>query len=116
MAMVELKRYTVVNEYGEYLEDDDLLLLPGWTKDLKKTWITYSQVEAQRVAHQAEGVACELKAIPLEQAAAPQPHRGVPIAVQKQVITLWQQGMSYRKIASLLKISKSSVGNIVNKD
>ena len=37
MAMVELKRYTVVNEYGEYLEDDDLLLLPGWTKDLKKT-------------------------------------------------------------------------------
>ncbi|MFD1441082.1 sigma-70 RNA polymerase sigma factor region 4 domain-containing protein [Lacticaseibacillus hegangensis] len=116
MATVELKRYTVVNEYGEFLEDDDLLLLPGWTKDLKKTWITYSAVEAQRVANQAEGTACEIKMIPLAQEASKASHRGVPISVQKQVITLWQQGMSYRKIASLLKISKSSVGNIVNKD
>ncbi|WP_179393905.1 sigma factor-like helix-turn-helix DNA-binding protein [Lacticaseibacillus absianus] len=113
MAMAT--RYIVMNAQGEFLEDDNLLLLPAWTGDLKRTWVTFSQVEAERVAHQSSGYACELRPVPVESDGTAVSHRGLPIAVQKQVITLRQQGMSYRQIARLLNISKSTVGNIISR-
>jgi DNA-binding transcriptional regulator YiaG len=115
MDTVELNRYTVVNAAGEFLEDDNLLLLPGWTRDLKQMWLTASQLEAQKVAHQAGGKACAVTLTPLAHTPAAASRRGIPVTVQKQIVTLREQGLSYRKIASLLNISKSTVGNILNR-
>jgi hypothetical protein len=53
MGTVDLKRYTVVNAKGEFLKADNLLLLPAWTQDLRDMWLTYSELEAQKVAHQS---------------------------------------------------------------
>ncbi|WP_225048480.1 sigma factor-like helix-turn-helix DNA-binding protein [Lacticaseibacillus kribbianus] len=113
--MANATRYTVVNTQGEFLEDDSLLLLAAWTPDIRRTWLTYSELEARRVAHQSEGQAVAVTFTPLPADGEAVTHRGLPIAVQKQVITLREQGMSYRHIARLLNISKSTVGNIVSR-
>jgi hypothetical protein len=115
MGTVDLKRYTVVNAKGEFLKADNLLLLPAWTQDLRDMWLTYSELEAQKVAHQSDGIACALNVTPL--AADPQAtkHRGLPVTVQQQIVSLRAQGLTYRQIAALLNIAKSSVGNILNR-
>lgn len=115
MAAIELNRYTVVNAAGEFMESDNLLLLPSWTRDIHAMWVTASELEAQKVAHQAGGQACAISLTPLVLDPSATKHRGIPVAVQKQIVTLRDQGLSYRKIASLLNISKSTVGNILNR-
>ena len=115
MAKVDLKRYTVVNTNGEFLKTDNLLLLPAWTQDFHEMWLTYSALEAQKVALQADGVACELSVTPLAVDPKATKHRGLPVAVQQQIVSLRAQGMTYRQIAALLNIAKSSVGNILNR-
>ncbi|MFD1433032.1 RNA polymerase sigma factor [Lacticaseibacillus yichunensis] len=111
----EVKRYTVLNEAGEFLETDNLLLLPAWTTDLQRMWLTYSRVEATRVAKQADGTACVLTFTPLVEETEDPYGRGLPVAVQRQAITLHEQGLTYRQIAKLLSISKSTVGNIIHR-
>lgn len=108
------QRYTVVNTRGDYLVNDNLLLLPEWTPDIRQLWLTTSKVEAARVANQVGGRACAitLEPLPVETHHAV---RGIPVSVQQQVITLHEQGLSYREIARLLSIAKSTVGNIVNR-
>ncbi|WP_164511946.1 helix-turn-helix domain-containing protein [Lacticaseibacillus daqingensis] len=113
--MTTAKRYVVMNEFGEFLQDDNLLLLPAWTVELRKAWMSLGQVEAERVAHQANGQAFELAPQPVVSDGTAVTHRGLPVSVQQQVITLRQQGLSYRKIAKLLNISKSTVGNIMSR-
>ncbi len=115
MTTVELNRYVVVNEQGEFLAADNLLLLPVWTKDLHEVWLTTSQLEAQKVANQAHASACRLQLATLADDPAAAKHRGIPIAVQQQIVSLRAQNMSYRRIAALLHISKSTVGNILNR-
>ncbi|WP_127848981.1 helix-turn-helix domain-containing protein [Lacticaseibacillus hulanensis] len=115
MSTIELNRYTVVNTEGEFLADDNLLLLPTWTRDIHVMWATASEFEAQKVAHQSGGQACAIKLAPLELNPAATKHSGIPVSVQKQIVTLRDQGLSYRKIAALLNISKSTVGNILNR-
>ncbi|KRL46180.1 helix-turn-helix domain-containing protein [Lacticaseibacillus manihotivorans] len=115
MSTVELKRYTVVNQEGEFLEADNLLLLPTWTNDLHTMWLTYSELEAQKVAHQSGGTACELSLMPLAADPKAAKHRGLPVAVQQQIVSLRAQGLTYRQIAALLNIAKSSVGNILKR-
>ncbi|KRM54452.1 helix-turn-helix domain-containing protein [Lacticaseibacillus sharpeae] len=115
MTTIELNQYTVVNDRGEFLESDNLLLLPSWTRDIHAMWVTTSQLDAQKVAHQSGGQACALNLTPLAFNPDATKHRGIPVAVQKQIVTLRDQGLSYRKIAALLNISKTSVGNILNR-
>lgn len=115
MTQIDLARYTVLNAHREFLADEDLLLLPVWTTDPRQMWVTGSQLEAQKVAHQVHGVACALQAQPLAVDPRAASHRGVPVAVQRQVVTLREQGLSYRRIAALLNIAKSTVGNILNR-
>ncbi|WP_390405631.1 helix-turn-helix domain-containing protein [Lacticaseibacillus jixiensis] len=115
MGAIELERYTVVNEDGEFLEGDNLLLLPAWTAEMRQMWVTTSALEAQKIAHQAGGVACAIQLAPLAIDPKAAHHRGIPVSVQKQIVNLRDQGMSYRKIASLLNISKTTVGNILHR-
>ncbi|WP_461214693.1 transposase family protein [Lacticaseibacillus sp. GG6-2] len=115
MATVELNRYTVVNDQNEFLEADNLLLLPVWTQDIRKMWLTASQLEAQKVANQVHATACRLQVTALADNPAATKHRGIPVAVQQQIVSLRAQNMSYRQIAALLHISKSTVGNILNR-
>lgn len=109
------QQYTVMNNHGEFLVSDNLLLLPDWTPNLRQLWLTTSKVEAQRVAGQVDGQACAVNFEVLPHDASSMQRQGIPITVQQQVITLHQQGLSYREIARLLSISKSTVGNIVNR-
>lgn len=115
MTTVELNQYAVVNENGEFLETDNLLLLPAWTTDLHKMWLTASRLEAQKVANQNHATACRLQLAALADDPAAAKHRGIPVAVQQQIVSLRAQNMSYRQIARLLHISKSTVGNILNR-
>lgn len=115
METLELQRYTVVNDQGEFLETDNLLLLPVWTRDVHQMWLTASQVEAHKVAGQAQGTACRLQLRALAEDPAATKQRGIPVAVQQQIVSLRAQNYSYRQIAALLNISKSTVGNILNR-
>lgn len=115
MPNVSLPRYTVINDRGEFLKADNLLLLPAWTQDVHAMWFTTSRLEARKVADQAQATACSVQFEPLRDDPEPLKHRGIPVAVQQQIVALRAQGMSYRKIAALLHISKSTVGNILHR-
>lgn len=110
-----VRRYTVTNEQGEFLASENLLLLPDWTTEINRMWVTMSEIEAQRVAKEVDGTASILQFVPIPDDPQAHSRKGVPITVQQQAIALYQQGLSYRRIAKLLSISKSTVGNIVTR-
>lgn len=114
MEAIDLNYYTVT-QGALFLEADNLLLLPTWTSDVHAMWVTSSALEAKRVAHLTSGQACKLTLTPIAHDSVATTHRGLPVAVQKQIISLRAQGLSYRKIAKLLNISKTTVGNVINR-